>query len=213
MVSRAHDDAVSVGALASPAPSASTRLRVRRWAALAILGVPGAGIALLDVATRHEQIAAWPGATTLAYVGTLVLGAVLWAALIQAAAARRAWPARVLLVTTASLAVGAQLYFFGRYHAYLNPRAVLVGTSMLPSVGQQLWSDRAGFLRALLPPIAAAVLLPLTRRRLGPVSARTGRMALDVALAALLFAVFLARRARCLRSRLVRRRGAACSSS
>ena len=195
MVSRAHDDAVSAGptfaSSASAVPSASTRLRIRRWAAVAILGVPGAGIALLDAVTRHEQIAAWPAATTLAYVGTLVLGAGMWAAFLQAAAAPRAWPARVLLVTAAALAVGAQLYFFGRYHAYLNPRAVLVGTSMLPSVGQQLWSDRAGFLRALLPPIAAAVLLPLARRRLGPVSARAGRMALDVALAALLFAVFL----------------------
>jgi len=148
-------------------------------------------MALLDVATRHEQIAAWPAATTLAYVGTLVLGGVMWAAMVRAAAARRAWPARLLLVTTATLAVGAQLYFFGRYHAYLNPRAVLVGTSMLPSVGQQLWSDRAGFLRALVPPIAAAVLLTLACRRLGPVPAPGGRMALDVALAAVLGAVFL----------------------
>jgi len=191
MVSRAHDGAVAVGAPTSALSSASARLRVRRWAAFALLAVPVVGIAFLDAATRHEQIAAWPPATTLAYVGTLVLGGVMWAALIQAAAARRAWPARVLLVTAASLAVGAQLYFFGRYHAYLNPRAVLVGTSMLPSVGQQLWSDRAGFLRALLPAIAAAVLLPIARRRLWPVPARAGRMALDVALAAILFAVFM----------------------
>jgi len=165
--------------------------RARRWAAFALLGIPGVGIALLDAVTRHEQIVAWPRAATLAYAGTLVLGGVMWAALILAAAARRAWPARVLLVTAASLAVGAQLYFFGRYHAFLNPRAVLVGTSMLPSVGQQLWGDRAGFLRALLPPIAAAVLLPFARRRLMPVSARAGRMALDVALAAILGTAFL----------------------
>ena len=165
--------------------------RARRWAALALLGMPGVGIALLDAVTRHEQIAAWPRATTLAYVGTLILGGVMWAALIQAAAARRAWPARGLVVTAASLAVGAQLYFFARYHAYLNPRAVLVGTSMLPSVGQQLWGDRAGFLRALLPPIAAATVLAVALRRLVPVPARAGRRALDVALAVILGAAFL----------------------
>ena len=54
------------------------------------------------------------------------------------------------------MALGAQFYFFGRYHAFMNPRAVVVGTSMMPSVGQQLWSDRAGFLRALVPPLALA---------------------------------------------------------
>jgi hypothetical protein len=191
MVSRAHDDAVAAGAPTSPASSTAEGLRARRWAGRVLLAVPGVGIALLDLATRHEQIAAWPRGTTLAYAGTLALGAVMWAALLQAAAARHAWPARLLLVTAAALAVGAQLYFFGRYHAYLNPRAVLVGTAMLPSVGQQLWGDRAGFLRALLPPIAAAVLLPVARRHLLPVSARAGWRALDVGLAALLAAALL----------------------
>ncbi|HEY3821560.1 MAG TPA: sulfatase-like hydrolase/transferase [Polyangiaceae bacterium] len=191
MVSRAHDDAGAVDALSSAAPSAEAQRRAVRWTATGLLLVPGVGIALLDAVMRHEQIAAWPRLTTLAYAGTLVLGAVLWAALVQAAAARRAWPARLILGTTAALAVGAQLYFFGRYHAYLNPRAVLVGTAMMPSVGQQLWGDRAGFLRALLPPIAMAVLLPLLRRRLMPVSARAGWRALDTALAAILVAAFL----------------------
>jgi glucan phosphoethanolaminetransferase (alkaline phosphatase superfamily) len=88
------------------------------------------------------------------------------------------------------MAVGAQLYYFGRYHAYMNPRAVLVGTSMLPSIGQQLWSDRASFLRALVPPLALAALLPIARRTLAPVSARSGWRALDAALAVLLVCVF-----------------------
>ena len=70
----------------------------------------------------------------------------LGSARLAAASARRAWGSRALLVVAAALAVGAQRYFFARYHAYMNPRAVLVGTSMLPSVGQQLWVDRARLL-------------------------------------------------------------------
>jgi len=79
--------------------------------------------------------------------------------------------------------------FFGRYHAYMNPRAVLVGTSMLPSVGQQLWSDRASFGVMLLPPIALAVCLPVAWARTLPVRGRN-RAAADVGLIALLVAMF-----------------------
>lgn len=190
MVSRAHDDAVAAGGLARPL--LDTRAR-RRWGGVALLAAPGLGIALLDGATRHEQLLAWPASTHVAYVGTLLLGAVMWGGLVHAAAARRAWLARALLVLGAAMAVGAQLYFFGRYHAFMNPRAVLVGTSMLPSVGQQLWVDRLAVLRALLPPIGAAVLLPLVRHRLAPVSPRSGRAGLDVALAAMLVAAFAVR--------------------
>ena len=78
----------------------------------------------------------WPVETLAMYATTLVLGAVLWAALVIAAAGKNAWGARVLLVVASAMAVGAQNYFFARYRAYLNPRAVLVGTSMMPSVGQ-----------------------------------------------------------------------------
>jgi glucan phosphoethanolaminetransferase (alkaline phosphatase superfamily) len=152
--------------------------------------LPGLSLAAVDVGARHQQMAAWTRATWLSYGATALLGAILWAALVVAAAARRAWPARVLLVLVAATAVGAQLYFFGRYHAFMNPRAVLVGTSMLPSVGQQLWSDRSSFLHALLLPVAFAALLPLARRRLAPVAPSTGRLALDGALATLLFVAF-----------------------
>ncbi len=89
------------------------------------------------------------------------------------------------------MAVGAQVYFFGRYHAFMNPRAVLVGTSMMPSVGQQLWSDRASFLRSLLPPIALAVLLPLALRRFAPLPRHRQRLGLDLGVGALLVALFL----------------------
>jgi glucan phosphoethanolaminetransferase (alkaline phosphatase superfamily) len=158
-----------------------------------LLSVPGFCVALLDCTARHAQMSAWPVATTAQYVGTLVVGGVLWGALVAAASARGAWTARALLAIGAAVSVGAQLYFFGRYHAYMNPRAVLVGTSMMPSVGQQIWSDRASFLRALLPPVAAAALLPVVRARLAPVSRRRARAALDVALMALLASAFVVR--------------------
>ncbi len=156
----------------------------------ALLAAPGVALALLDLASRRDQIAAWPRATLATYAITLALSVTLWGALAAAASARRAWASRALLVVTAALAVGAQRYFFARYHAYMNPRAVLVGTSMLPSVGQQLWVDRLGFLRALAPPMVLAALWPILIERVAPVTPARSRMALDVATVALLAAVF-----------------------
>jgi len=60
---------------------------------------------------------------------------------------------------------------------------------MLPSVGQQLWSDRASFGVMLLPPIALAVCLPVAWARTLPVRGRN-RAAADVGLIALLVAMF-----------------------
>lgn len=159
-----------------------------------LLAAAGAGVPLVDLQVRGAQIASWPRATIAAYAGTAVLGCVLWVALIVAAAAARphAWLARVLLLAGATMAIGAQLYFFGRYHAFLNPRAVLVGTSMMPSVRQQLWSDRGSFLRAVAVPVAAALLLPMALRRWGRgIAARRGMMALDLGVGALLVATFV----------------------
>ena len=123
----------------------------------ALLAAPGLAIGALDAAARHEQIAGWSRSALAQYAATLTLGALLWGALVAASSARRAWGSRALLALAAALAIGAQLYFFARYHAYLNPRAVLVGTAMLPSVGQQLWLDRVSFARALLPPVVLAL--------------------------------------------------------
>jgi glucan phosphoethanolaminetransferase (alkaline phosphatase superfamily) len=185
MVSRAHDGAAAATVGARPGNE-----DWRRRGALLLPVVPGVALALVDTVTRADQIAAWPRMTVLWYAATLALSVTLWGALVVAASARHGWMARALLAAGAAMAVGAQLYYFGRYHAYMNPRAVLVGTSMLPSIGQQLWSDRGSFLRALLPPLALAALLPFARRSLAPVSARGGWMALDVALVALLLAAF-----------------------
>jgi glucan phosphoethanolaminetransferase (alkaline phosphatase superfamily) len=185
MVSRIDDGAVAAGfALRGPSSLA------HRFLPYALAAAPGVGVALVDLSARHEQIAAWPRATIAAYAGTLLLGAVLWAGLVVAAAARGGWLARALLLVGALMAVGAQLYFFGRYRAFMNPRAVLVGTSMLPSVGQQLWSDRASFLRAVLPPLVVAASIPLALRRCAFVTPRRGAIALDVGVAAVVVAAF-----------------------
>jgi glucan phosphoethanolaminetransferase (alkaline phosphatase superfamily) len=157
-----------------------------------LLAAAGASVPLVDLAMRGEQIASWPRATIAAYAGTALLGCVFWIALVIAAARPYAWLARLLLLAGATMAVGAQLYFFGRYHAFLNPRAVLVGTSMMPSVGQQLWSDRGSFVRALAVPVAAAVLLPMGLKRwASALPARRGLMALDLGVGSLLVATFL----------------------
>jgi hypothetical protein len=103
---------------------------------------------------------------------------------------RRSWTVRLLPLAVLAFAVGAQRYFFARCHAYLNPRAVLVGTSMLPSIGQQLWSDRASFLRAALPPFAVALLLGIACRRASPFGPRKAWLALDIGVAALLVSTF-----------------------
>jgi hypothetical protein len=155
-----------------------------------MLLAPGVALGLLDLVSRRDQIASWPCLTLAAYAGTLVLSITLWGALVAAASARRAWASHAVLVAAAALAVGAQRYFFARYHAYMNPRAVLVGTSMLPSVGQELWVDRLGFLRALVPPMALAALWPHLLERVAPVAPARSRMALDVATCALLAAIF-----------------------
>lgn len=158
----------------------------------ALLAAVAVGVPLVDLAMRGEQIASWPRATIAAYAATAVLGGVLWVTLVIAAARPHAWLARVLLVAGATMAVGAQLYFFGRYHAFLNPRAVLVGTSMMPSVRQQLWSDRGSFLRAVALPVAAAVLLPVAVRRWASgLPTRRGMMALDLGVGSLLVATFV----------------------
>ena len=188
MVSQAQGETLLVGARSVPRWSAISP--VRHGVAGLLVAAPGFGIALLDLEARHDQLASWHRPAVILYAVTLALSSVLWGALVAAASARGAWVARVLLAAGATMAVGAQLYFFGRYHAFMNPRAVLVGTSMLPSVGQQLWSDRASLLRSILPPLAAAALLPMALRRWAPVSPRRGAMALDVGIASILVAAF-----------------------
>jgi glucan phosphoethanolaminetransferase (alkaline phosphatase superfamily) len=99
---------------------------------------------------------------------------------------------RVVLVVAAGLLVGSQIYTYGRYAAYVTHRAVLVGTSFLPSVGQHLWFDRWTFARAVVPCLVAAALLPALLGRLAPLRVRTrGGLCLDVAIVALLVCAFV----------------------
>jgi hypothetical protein len=187
VVSHTRHDAVASSARAR---RFSRRALPSSWIAGGVLALPGISLGCIDWAGRHAQIVAWPPATIAAYAGTLALSCAMWAALVAAASAPRAWGLRIVLVVGAALAVGAQLYFFARYHAYMNPRAVLVGTSMLPSIGQQVWVDRASFLRALLPPIALAVALPMLSERFATSPRARSLMFLDVAMLGLLAAVF-----------------------
>ena len=129
----------------------------------ALCVVPGAVSFAVDFSRRHEQILHFTRKETALYVWWAILGAALWGALVYLAMARRTWLkwwARLLLIAGAALALGGQTYVFSRYGAYLDHRAALVGTSMMPSVGQQLWSDRWGFAAALAPPVLFAAFVP-----------------------------------------------------
>jgi glucan phosphoethanolaminetransferase (alkaline phosphatase superfamily) len=164
------------------------RAAIRRWAARALVLVPGALVVGSDLLLRHgPPLHGVPGAT-LAYAESATLGLLLWGSLLVTATARRGaprWAARFLLGVLASLAAGAQLYAFGRYHAFLSTTSMLVGTSMLPSLRQELWFDRASFLRAVVPPIAIVALVAFAQRRLAAPRWRARRMAWMIALAVL----------------------------
>jgi hypothetical protein len=157
---------------------------------LALWLLPGAIVVALDLALRGGQIVALPLGARAAYGVTAAETILLWGALV-AAASERDGPARfvprALLVVGAGFAIGAQLYFFARYSAFLNHQAILVGTSMLPSVGQQLWSDRASFVRNVFPPVIVAACLPLAYARVASPSRRAAAIARDLAA----FAIFL----------------------
>jgi glucan phosphoethanolaminetransferase (alkaline phosphatase superfamily) len=151
------------------------------------------GIVAADAMRRGswlEQL----GRTDLTMYGvTLALSVALWASLGCIAAARAGgekWVGRLALVLLAIGAVGAQLYTFDRYQAYLNHRAVLVGTSMLPSVGQQLWMDRWTFAHAIIPAALIALLVPLLAKWLAPSRRASTKRARDILIFTLIVMAF-----------------------
>jgi glucan phosphoethanolaminetransferase (alkaline phosphatase superfamily) len=174
---------------------ARARARARRWLGRALLTIPAVVIVLADVTRRREQIRHFEDTELAFYLVTIVLSLVLWGALL-AIATRRDGPARhiarVLLVALAIFAFGGQSYTFDRYQAYLNHRAVLVGTTMMPSVGQQLWSDRVSFAVALVPPVLGVVALALGGMLMAPLRRRRTWLAADVAAVAFVLAFFAA---------------------
>jgi len=160
------------------------RARLRRWASRALLLLPGLLVIGCDLALQHGAPLRADRATKLVYGELAAMGLALWAALFVAANARRGiWRSwgRGWLVVLAFLAVGGQLYTFGRYRAFLSTSSMLVGTAMLPSIGQQLWFDSASFLRAVLPPIVGVLVILLLQRRVAPPRQRSPRIAADLA--------------------------------
>jgi len=187
----------SSSAVADSGPSISRRgaARLRRWLGRALLVVPTLGVLAVDLSKRRPRLLGFEPRDFAFYALSALTGLVLWACLVGVASRTRGparWITRVLLVVAALLAVGGQVYTFQRYQAYVNHRAVLVGTSFLPSIGQQLWFDRWTFARALLPCLALAIAVPLAARRLAPMRLRArGWLCLDLALVAVLLCAFV----------------------
>ncbi len=179
----------------APRRSRQTAVRLRRWAARALLLAPTACILTIDLSKRRPRILAFEGSDLRFYVASVLVGLVFWGSLVGVATRTRGmarWTARGLLAFAALLLVGSQIYTFERYQAYVNHRAVLVGTSFLPSIGQQLWFDRWTVARALLPSFAIAIAIPLAGAKLAPMRTRTRAwLCLDLALVAVLVGAFV----------------------
>lgn len=175
--------------------SAKSGARIRRFVARLLLLAPPLAVLATDLGRRHERILGFERDELLFYVLSAACGVLLWISLYGVATRHRGvarWPVRVLLVVGALLAIGGQVYTFDRYQAYMNHRAVLVGTSFLPSVGQQLWFDRWTFAKALVPWLLVAITLPWIGTKLAPMRSRSrGWLCLDLALVAALTAAFV----------------------
>jgi glucan phosphoethanolaminetransferase (alkaline phosphatase superfamily) len=183
-----HADVTSPGIeRARQSPDARAKrwhARRRRWASRAALLLPGLLVVGCDVALQRGAPLRGGPALARAYLEAAAFGVLLWGGLLLAASGRRgAWRlgARLSLLTLAFVAVGGQLYSFGRYRAFLGTSSMLVGTSMLPSVRQQLWFDSWSFLRAVVPPVVAIAVLMLLQRRLAPPRRWSPRLGADVA--------------------------------
>jgi len=192
------DAAAELDAAGAPSVTKSKTkraVRLRRWGARLLLIVPAMAVLLLDLGRRHSRIFAFETAELLFYLGSAALGLIVWTSLFAVASRARGvarHPVRVLLAVAALLAVGGQIYTYLRYGAYVNARAVLVGTSFLPSVGQQLLADKWNFAKALLPCLAIAIAVPLLAKRVAPMRSRSrGWMCLDLALLAVLVVCFV----------------------
>jgi glucan phosphoethanolaminetransferase (alkaline phosphatase superfamily) len=143
---------------------------------------------ITDFTLRGPRLWALDPLSKVAYAGSAILSGALWGSLLLVAARRRGvlrWVATALLCLGALLAVGGQVYAFHRYTAFLDDNSVLVGTSMMPSVRQQLWFDRVGVLRALAPPLLAVILLIWVSRRLAPTRRPWAAGSFDVAIVVL----------------------------
>ena len=168
--------------------------RTRRYLSRALIVSPFLLIAIRDFSLRSGRIVQFePGAMAF-YASSLLLSALFWSGLMIAAARRRGltrWLTRALMLVVALFAVGAQSYTFTRYQTYMDHQSVLVGTSMMPSIWQQLTSDWASFAVALAPPCLVALLVPILACSLAPTRPRNARAALDIGVIALILALFV----------------------
>jgi glucan phosphoethanolaminetransferase (alkaline phosphatase superfamily) len=171
------------------------KVRTRRWLARALVVAAPLALVALDFGKRRPRIVEFERSELAFYFGSAAVGVLLWVCLLSAATRTRGfgrWPVRIVVAIAALLCAGSQLYTFARYGAYMNHRAVLVGTSFLPSIGQQLWFDRWTFLRSLMPCLAIAVAVPAIASRLAPMRLRArGWLCLDLALVAAVVAAFV----------------------
>ena len=185
-----HNPALPIEAVARPQSRVSGWLRGVALTVLLVL--PGLVNFLTDFSRRHDQIIHFSHKHARMYGAWAFLGIVLWGGLVYLSLARATWLrwwGRLLLLAGAALALGGQTYVFARYGAYLDHRAALVGTSMMPSIGQQLWSDRWGFAAALAPPVLFAVVVPFLTP-LFRVARNDAFFALDLVTFAIVVAMF-----------------------
>ena len=159
-----------------------------------MLVAPFALVLAHDLSLRSDRIARYGTDSALFYVFSLILSLAFWAGLLAAAARRRGpvrWICAAFGTVTALFAVGAQTYTFSRYQTYMDHQSVLVGTSMMPSIWQQLASDRATFAIALAPPVVAALASPFLLRLVAATRPAHAWRALDLSVGALLLALFV----------------------
>ena len=164
-----------------------------RWAAALLPIVLFVAVVWADLARRPEMLSHLTSREKAMYGMSALLGTVLWSGLVLVAVSRRGaapWLARAMLIAGSIFALGSQFYTYGRYHAYLTHRSMLVGTSVIPSLRQQLRSDPFTLAMAVGPPLLLAVSLPMIGRALRLGGDRRARLAFDVALLALVLALF-----------------------
>ena len=166
----------------------------RRWAAVALAtSLPGLSILAFDWLHRPEQLRSMGRHDASIYFLWVLVSACFWGALVYTAMQRRTklrWIGFALLVAGAVFAVGGQAYTFERYRSYLDHRALLVGTSFMPSVGQQLWSDRWSFASNILPPLFVALALAFGGQRIARFRRHNTLFAFDVIVVAMALALF-----------------------
>jgi glucan phosphoethanolaminetransferase (alkaline phosphatase superfamily) len=140
-----------------------------RWPlAAGIALAPAALHVVADFLHRGKLILAFPDDNPRAYGATLLLTVAISVFMVLAASRRRGWLAKVmatLFVFEFTLALGGQSYFFSQYSAYLNEDVSVFASNLMESVFNQLLADLPNYLRANLPPMAAAVLVVYLARR------------------------------------------------